>query len=289
MEIEGESPPLRALRAFMWFSQVRAGLNADLAPLQAAEAEARALIEVAPDAPYGHALLGFVGYERGAQKEAVRHLSRALELDPADPDVLFYLVIALQAAGQSEPALAAAKRFHAVDPLSPFAWLVLEVVEWNAGRAGARVDAMERGMELDPENPIIRWGLGYTYALVGRVADAGVQARWMVARVPHLPYTVQLSSLVDAIEGRQAAAMAALAGVDVTPLDAHHTFHLSESFAMAGDTARALELLERAVDRGFYPHTFIAEYCPFMAPLRGMPEFDRIAAKAAHRVAEFSA
>jgi serine/threonine protein kinase/Flp pilus assembly protein TadD len=289
MEIEGESPPLRALRAFMWFSQVRAGLNADLAPLHAADTEARALIEVAPDAPYGHALLGFVGYERGAHKEAVRHLSRALELDPADPDVLFYLVIALQAAGQSEPALAAAKRFHAVDPLSPFAWLGLEVVEWNAGRAGARVDAMERAMELDPENPIIRWGLGYTYALVGRVADAGVQARWMLTRVPRLPYTVQLSSLVDAIEGRQAAARDALAGVDLTPLDAHHTFHLSESLAMAGDTTRALELLERAVDRGFYPHAFIAEYCPFMAPLRGKPEFERIAAKAARRVAEFSA
>jgi hypothetical protein len=57
---------------------------------------------------------------------------------------------------------------------------------------------------------------------------------------------------------------------------------------MAGDTAHALALLEHAVNSGFYPHRFIAEYCPFVAPLRGTPEFARIAARAAQRVAEFS-
>ena len=119
--------------------------------------------------------------------------------------------------------------------------------------------------------------------------DAAERARWMVARVPILPYTAQLSSLVDAMEGRTTAALDALARVNVAPLDAHHTFHLSESFAMAGDTARALALLERAVDRGFYPSRYVAEWCPFMAPLRGMPEFVRITANASCRVVEFSA
>ena len=48
-------------------------------------------------------------------------------------------------------------------------------------------------------------------------------------------------------------------------------------------------LVEDAVDSSFYPHQFIARHTPFMAPLRGMPEFDRILAKAARRVKEFSA
>jgi tetratricopeptide (TPR) repeat protein len=289
IEIEGAVPALRALRAFMWLSEVRAGLNADLAPLDATEAEGRALVELAPEAPYGHALLGYVGYERGHHREAVRHLTRALELDPTDTDVLFYLAISLQAAGQIEPAAELAVRFHATDPLSPFAWTILGVVEWFAGRAGAKVDAIERALAMDPDNPIIRWALGYTYALMGRDSDAAVHAQWMTARVPQFPYTVQLASLVDAMQGRASAALETLARVDVAPLDAHHTFHLSESFAMGGDTARALVLLERAVDGGFYPFRFFAEWCPFMAPLRGMPEFDRIVEKAARRVAEFSA
>jgi len=289
IEIEGESPPLRALRAYMWIAQVRAGMNTDLRPLDAAEAEARALVELVPDAPYGHALLGFIGYERGQLKEAARHLTRAMELDPADADVLFFLGATLQAAGQVERCLALVSRFHAADPLSPFASLMLGVAPWFAGRPGERVDAIEGALAMDPDNPIIRWGLGYTYALMGRVSDAAAQATWMRTHAPQLPYTVQLSSLVDGITGRPTAALEALARVDVAPLDAHQTFHISESFAMAGDTTRALALLERAVDGGFYPHAFFAEYCPFMAPLRGKPEFDVVLAKAARRVAEFSA
>lgn len=69
--------------------------------------------------------------------------------------------------------------------------------------------------------------------------------------------------------------------------DAHLTFHLSEPYALAGDEATALRLLDDAVERGFYPSDFISEHCPFLAPLRGSAECQRIAARAAQRVAEF--
>ena len=211
-----------------------------------------------------------------------------MELDPADADVLFFLTITLQAAGQIEAGQSLSKRFYEVDPLSPFSGAMLCCSEWFAGNLGKHVDALERALVLDPENPILHWALGYTYALMGRSQDAGVQAKWMLAHTPELPYTAQLSSLVDAVDGRREAALAILARADVTLLDAHQTFHASESYAMAGDTTRALALLEHAVDHGMYPYRFYAEYCPFMAPLRGMPEFERIVAKAARRVAAFS-
>jgi eukaryotic-like serine/threonine-protein kinase len=289
IEIEGETPPLRALRAFLEFSKFRGGSSTDRRLLDVAEAEARALVALVPDAPYGHALLGFTGYERGELRDAARHLTKAMELDPTDADVLFFLCITLQAAGQIEPGRHLARRFHEVDPLSPFAGSMLAVSEWFAGNAGRHLDAMERSLAMDPENPILNWALGYTFALMGRTDDAARQAQWMRAHVPDLPYTAQLSSLVDGMEGRREAALETLARVDVAPLDAHHTFHIAESFAMAGDTARALRLLEHAVDHGMYPYRFYAEYCPFMEPLKGCPDFDRIVAKAARRVAEFSA
>jgi serine/threonine protein kinase len=289
IDIEGNTPALRALKAFMLYTQVRAGVCTVDAPLDKIEAEARDLVRLVPDAPFGHALLGYVGYERGELQDAVRHLRRSLELDPTDPDALFSLGISLQAAGQTQAATELAQRLKLADPLSPFAWILVGVMEWFSGRLGGRLDALEKAVAMDPASPIMHWGLGYTYALVGRVAEAAVEAEWMRNHLPTMPYTVQLSSLVDALQGRPAAALETLGQLDVAPLDAHHTFHISESFAMAGDRARALELLERAVDRGFYPDQFIAEYCPFMAPLRGLPEFGRIAAKAARRVAEFKA
>jgi len=289
IDIEGTTPPLRALRAFMEFSRIRGGSSTDRRPLDLVEAEARALIDLVPGAPYGHSLLGFVGYERGRLPEAARHLTTALELDPADADVLFMLCVTLQAAGQIEAAQRLSARFHEVDPLSPFAGAMLCVSEWFSGRIGRHVDALERSRDMDPDNPIINWALGYTYALMGRAGDAARCAEWMRTHAPQLPYTVQLSSLVDGMAGRSQAALDALATLDLAPLDAHHTFHIAESYAMAGDTARALALLEHAVDHGMYPYKFYAEYCPFMIPLRGSTEFDRIVAKAARRAAAFNA
>jgi hypothetical protein len=75
--------------------------------------------------------------------------------------------------------------------------------------------------------------------------------------------------------------------VDTAVLEFHLTFHLAESFAMAGATDRALAVLEESVDKGFYAYTFMNEYCPFLAPLRGIPEFERIMEKARRRWEEF--
>jgi serine/threonine protein kinase/Flp pilus assembly protein TadD len=288
IEIEGLSPPLRALRAYLWVTQLRAGMSTEAVHLARAEAEARTLIDVAPNAAYGHSLLGFISYERGALADTVRHLTKALELDGSDADAMFFRGIALEAAGQGEAAIAAGKRFLDVDPLAPMAGVLHNSAQWFVGQPQEGLDAHEQSLVLDPENPIIHWSLGYTYALLGRIADAKVRMQWMQARAPQMPYTVQLTALLDGMAGRSADARAALEALAHMSFDGHITFHLSESFAVAGDVPTALHLLHQAVERGFYPHGYIAVHCPFLASLRDHAEFDRIAARAAERVAAFN-
>jgi TolB-like protein len=285
--IEGEVPALRALRGLALISQVRAGLHRDFTPLDQAEVEARTLLAIAPDAAYGDALLGYIGYERGNEPEGVRHLYAALERDPNDADIFFFLGISLIGAGQTEETAVVSRRLLATDPLSSTAQVFAGVATWFVGRPAEGMEAMLRGVELDPESVIFRWTLGYHHALLGHVAEAAREAEWMRQRVPGMPYTAQLRALVAAMEGRNGEARELLATVNTTPLDGHNKFHLGEAFAIAGDTARALELVEQGVDHNFYPHDFIARHSPFMAPLRGMPEFERILAKAARRVADF--
>ena len=81
---------------------------------------------------------------------------------------------------------------------------------------------------------------------------------------------------MDALCDRKEDALAQLASINVAPLDAHNKFHLAESFAMAGATDRALDVLGRAVDEGFYA-TF-ADF-PFLAPLREEPRFSSMLIK----------
>jgi eukaryotic-like serine/threonine-protein kinase len=288
IRIEGEVPALRALRGLACTTRLRMGIDRERS-LREAEGEALALLRLAPDTPYGHGLLAQVHYERGEHPDSVRAARAALALSPNDAEILFYMGVSLLAAGQNWQLAETSAALLKADPLSPFADLLAGVLSWFVGGAAKGIPLMERALSLDPDSLVHHWTLGYQYALAGRWADAELHAEWLHQHAPQLPYTVQLRALVAAVGGRKDEALAWLRQVDTAPLDAHHTFHLCESFAMAGDPARALQLMERAVDNGFYAHEFFAMHCPFLAPLRGTPDFDRILAKAARRVAEFSA
>ena len=101
--------------------------------------------------------------------------------------------------------------------------------------------------------------------------------------------TRQLLALLYGLEGRKNAARERLVALDFGPLDAHNKFHLAESFAHAGDTDRSLDVLEQAVDGGFYPYPFMAEHCRFLSPVRPLPRFAGILAKAKARSEAFRA
>ncbi len=283
--IEGETPPLQALLAWGKVARVRAGLVRDHRGLEEATGVAEGIVRAAPEAPYGHALLGFIGYERGTMADAIRHLRAAVEREPNDADALFYLGICLVACGDSTTGTRVAERLMASDPLWPFAHLLAGLMPWWRGEVGAGLPLLERAATLDPANMIIRWSLGYGRALAGDLAGAVAEATVLRDQAPVMPYTAQLVALTLGMEGRQAEALEALVGAQ--GLDAHHKFHLAESFAMAGDTERAFALLEEAVDTGFHPDEFIATHCPFLASLRGTPRYDAIAAKARRLTREF--
>jgi tetratricopeptide (TPR) repeat protein len=259
----------------------------DKGGLDEATRVAEELVRTEPDAPYGHALLGFIGHERGTIPEAIGHLRAALERDPDDADAIAYLAIGVMGCGDTEAGERAAERLLAVDPLAPITLMVAGAAPWWSGQAKEGLHHLERAVAVDAGSPILRWSLGYARALAGDVAGAAKDAAVLLDQAPSMPYTSQLLAIVQGLQGRQEEAQATLRGVQL--LDAHQTFHLSEAFAAAGDTERALALLEDAVDTGFHPGEFIAIHCPFFASLRGTPRFQAIADKALQLTRDFVA
>ena len=286
MEIEGETAPLLWLLAWADVSLVKVGL-ADPAILKQCAVQADALIAMAPEASYGYGLHGYISFERGNHPEAVRYFRAALERDPNDTDAMFWMIVAYWNAGHAEAARPIVQRLMTVDPLGATAWLAQGVTEWFLGRLAEGRAPILRALELDPQGFLVRWSLGYTCALGGDVAGATQEANWCKAYGPQVPYTWQLESLVASMAGDRARGLELLAPVNTAPLDFHLTFHLAESFAMAGAIERALVVLEEAVDKGFYAYAFMNALCPFMAPLRGNLAFDRIMEKARGRWEEF--
>jgi eukaryotic-like serine/threonine-protein kinase len=286
IRIEGETPPLRTMRAWATLWQVRLGMAIDQSPLDEAERTARALLAEHPDLPYGHALLGNLAYERGHLLEALRSFRRAIELEPNDSDSLVMMTFTLQGAGQDDAAQAMAPRLMQCDPLSPNTWMAAGAPLWFVGLAENGIPVMLRGLEIDPDNFVIHWCVGYGCALAGRIDDAKRHGAALDRIFPGVPYTRQLLSLIDGIEGRCEQALERLLPINVAVLDAHQLFHLAESFIGAGDLDRGLDLLERS-NAGFHPYGYMAHHCRFLDPVRHTPRFQALLEQAKKRTEAF--
>jgi serine/threonine protein kinase/Flp pilus assembly protein TadD len=284
VRVEGASPTLTSQLTWVKVMRVRAGMSRDRSLLDEAEREARELLERVPEAGFGHSLLGQIEYERGRLVEAVRHCKLALAREPNDSDTLVYLGMAYVAAARYGEAFATVRRMVACDPLSPLSWLSAGTAPSFEGRPADGIPDLEHALELDPNNLMVHWGSGYVYAQLGRLDDARRHARALEAILPEGPYTRQAFSLIDGLEGRTEEALARITGIDPAPLDAHHRFHLAESFIVAGEHDRGLDLLEQSVS-GFYPYPYLSEHCRFLNPVRGTARFSAYL-EAARRHAE---
>jgi pentatricopeptide repeat protein len=160
-------------------------------------------------------------------------------------------------------------------------------MEWGDGRLAAAVEASERSVAVDPQSLIAHWMRGYVLALNARYAEAEQDDRWLTATSPDSPYRRQLSGLLHAAAGRPDAASEVLAPLDDVHLDHHESFHVAESYAMAGDIDRALDLLESALEQGFYPVAFTRTHNPLLHNVRSQPRFAALLQRVEMKAAEF--
>ena len=287
IEMAGRVPLLRALEAMNGIIQLRTGASRSPELMASIERAARTLIAEAPELAQGHALLGYLAYERGDQITAVQSLRRALTLDPSDGDIRFFLSISISSAGP--PDTRAALAWHALDPLSPLANAAVATNTWWVGRFADGLRFMEEAVRLTPAGLIFHWGLGNHLALMGRYTDAAEQVAWLAEHAPFFPYTPTLQGLVLGAEGKHDEAIATLSTIDEAPLDGHHIFHLAESYAAARADDRAVALLDRAVSMGFYVSDYCERLSPFFNAIRGRDDFAAVMRRARAREAEFVA
>ncbi|MGQ0649679.1 MAG: protein kinase domain-containing protein [Gemmatimonadaceae bacterium] len=282
--LEGESAPLLGLQAWAKVAQVKAGIGG-AGVLDEVQRQADALLATAPDSPYGHGVHGYTLHERGRYLQAIGHFRQALARDPNDTDSRFFLGVSYVCTGLVEPAVETAARLVADDPLSSLSWIATGVAPWFKGEFAGSIASFRRALELDPQNFIAHWTIGYTHAMLGDLVAAADEVSWLVAHGPKAPYTIQLQSLVRSLEGDVAAGLAIVSAVDLGPFDPHMRFHFAESFAMAGATEHALGVLETAVEMGFCPDEFVQLHCRFLEPIRAHARFPRIVALATQRSA----
>lgn len=286
--IEGNTPKLRGLRLWGEVTRQKMGLG-NPENLAALDEQSRALINDAPDGPWGYAALGYANIEHGDMGQAITWFRKALERDPSDADTWYWYIAALGYAGMMEEAAEAIKELEARDPLAPQTWLVGAIVDFFGGTPDRALPAMKRALAASPSDVLVHWDLGYAYMMARDTVSAQPHVDWMLQAAPGIPYVVQANALQKVLQGDHAGGLAALGDLDLTAFDGHLTFHFTELFALTGNIERAMEILTLAVTKGFSPVGFIAKHCPLIEPLRSHPDFPAIVATATARMQEIRA
>jgi tetratricopeptide (TPR) repeat protein len=134
-------------------------------------------IRLDPEAPLGYAGRGHAYFELGRLKRARRDLDMAIELGHVTGQICYERAVCLANLGRYGEAIADSSRAIELDPAQPehfghLAWM-LATVRVAAMRDGPlAVDLAEKAVALAPEHPWMLNVLAAAYAEVGRFDDA---------------------------------------------------------------------------------------------------------------------
>jgi tetratricopeptide (TPR) repeat protein len=211
---------------------------------------------------------------------AMRHMRRALELDPGNPDTVQFAAIVVMGQRHFRDAEAYAQSALARDPLHPNRPLALGWVYLVSGRAAQGLPYLQRTVEMAPQFTLGSEILVHAYVALGRYDDALAQCRRSLVTGGRRERA--LLAYVHAVQGRGAEARAVLAELE-TPeeLTLAPPCHMVYVYATLGEVDTALEWLDRAFDERD-PHLNGLATIPAYAPLRGDPRFERLLARLRH-------
>ena len=234
-----------------------------------AQDDARKAIALAPDLADGH--LALANYFAGSLElaDAFGEYERALALAPGNVKILRDYGAFAVLLGRSDAGVAAARRVLVLDPLNPTNHFGLGVSLTFARRYGEAIGALRDAQALAPRDVAVNMWLGAAYYVTGdfehalRSCEAAgeVNGPWCLAMV------------YDKL-GRRAEAEAMLAKLQAIAGD-RFAEGFADIYAQWGDTARALDWLDRAV-RNRDPYLAYTKVNFFFDPLRAEPRFQAI-------------
>ena len=246
----------------------------DVAKPRASEATSLAL-RLDPELGAAHCTAGYLKTVQAYDwAGAERDFKRALELSPSSADTYDLYGRLCSALGRFDDAIPLLRRAQQLDPLAHRLDIVTTLI-----RAGHYDEAIARGedaVELDGADDRAIATLGWAYFLSGRRQEGLQTLERAVDLVPH--DTMWLGQLGGAygMAGNDARAREILHQLEERSQSTYVSpYHFAYVYAGLGEAERALDHLERAVEERAGPSSGIKGSF-VLAPLRGHPRFQAL-------------
>ncbi len=216
--------------------------------LQDAEKGYRNVLKSAPRHADANHLLGLLAYQGGFHKEAIAHISIAIEVDATQAIYHNSLGLALRDTGKHDAAVTSFERAIGLNPTYVEAYGNMGIAFQNSGNEDAAIGAFEQALRLNPQLIDVRGNLGNAYKNVERYEEAAECCRIVLEALPghaatycNLGVALQKTGAFDAaIEAYQTALQ-----FDPEHLPAHINWGLA--LQDTGNLAGALEHFRKAL------------------------------------------
>jgi TolB-like protein/Tfp pilus assembly protein PilF len=213
---------------------------------------------------------------RGVVRSATRQdwegakedFQRALALSPESPDVQRdYSLFVLRPLGRAQEAIAAARRSAALDPLNGRAWGALGSLLVGAGQLNEAHEALNRSLEVNPDQTFAPYWLGIALLLEGQPAASLAAFQRSTSELRRLTgVALAQHDLGHAKESQQA--------LDAVLSRYSHggAYRIAGVYAWRGEKDRAFEWLGRAHAEGDIGFALM-KMDPLLRGLRGDPRY----------------
>ena len=258
------------------------GIRPTAETLDRADALATRALELAPDLAEAHVARGLIAWRRFDAPASVRHLLRAVELDPSNATAAWSAAYVLAEIGRTSEARELGDRAHALDPLywpAQAGSVLADLFDGCFDSALAKAAGMHSISGGGPAPDLL---LGTCFYYAGR-SDEAVAAFDRLAAAGAGTFSA-FGTFLGAWASRDREAMRAVLAERATraavEIDKELSWMAAAAFASVGDTDEALRWLSRVIEMGFINHRFFADHDPFLATLCGDPRFDSLMERA---------
>jgi len=234
---------------------------------------------LALDARYAHALLAKLERATGSQLQAIRHFEDAVAVNRGDVDSMLWLCLGYGfCAGRPVAASELADKLISTDPL-PVANLTARAYAcWAADDFAQGLAVLEEMRRREPSIRFINLLRMHMLARLGRSEDACRAAEDTVAENSRDAFAMMVTAFRHALCGEREALLASLADRGRSYLwnDPEGPQWIASWLALVGEKDKALDWLERWIERGGINYPMLAHGDPLLTNLRGEPRFQRL-------------
>lgn len=269
----------------VYFQFYDSGIRYQEEYLNKIEEYANKIFKLNKDSEHAYRLLGLFKMKKENALSAFRSLYRSYEINPTNPDTLFWLsYIYSFHLGQPDSASPLIGKLIEIDPLNSTSYTQLAGYYWFKGERELALKEFQKLNTKYPDNILSIW---YTAILLAGNNDTQGAIDLIDSYHKQFSeiffYTFLLLFKFSLQQNKPKVTELFTDDIKVMAWnDFHMPWFMAECYALLGEKELALDWLDRAVDQGIINYPLLSEYDPFLENIRGETRFKKLMERVKH-------